>query len=126
MRRGTLRLVLAGMVALATSGCAVFLLGAGAAGGYAVSKDSISNRFELPRSHVYRVSREVLSDLGLVTVEDERRGLLEAVVEGTNVTITVKTVSEKAVELKVKARDNLFFPRITIAQTVYNRIAGSL
>jgi hypothetical protein len=108
------------------SGCAALLVGAGAAGGYAIGKDSIKNHFDLPMSHVYQVSREVIGEVGLVTLEDEQRGLIKASVEGTNVTLTVKRVSEKAVELKVKARSKFLIPRIDTAQTVYNRIIQRL
>lgn len=108
------------------SGCAVLLVGAGAAGGYAVSRDSIKNHFDLPMDHVYRISQQVASEVGLVTVEDGRRGLIKATVEGANITITVRQVSSKTVELKVKARNDLWLPKIDVAQTIYNRIAERL
>ena len=126
MNRLAIRLSLLGGLVIVLSGCAALLIGAGAAGGYAISRDSITNHFDLPMSHVFRVSREAVSDVGLITVEDERRGFIKALVEGANVTVTVKPVSEKTVELKVKARNNLFLPKIDIAQTVYNRIIEGL
>ena len=126
MRHAPIRALLLIGLPVALSGCAAVLLGAGAAGGYAISKDSITNGFDLPPSHVYHVSREVIGELGLVTVEDERRGLMKAVVQGAKVTITVKPISEKTVELKVKARNALLFPKIDVAQTVYNQIIQRL
>lgn len=111
---------------LVLSGCAPLLIGAGVAGGYAISKDSIKNYFDLPSSQVFQASRGAIGEIGLVTVEDERRGLIKAVVEGANVTITVKRISERSVELKVRARNDLLMPKIDVAQTVYNRILARL
>lgn len=118
--------VVLGAISLGLSGCAVLLVGAGAAGGYAIGRDSITNHFDLPQDRVFRASREVIGELGLVTTEDARHGLIKAQVEGANVTITVKRISETTVELKVKARNDLFMPKIRIAQTVYTHIADRL
>ena len=120
------RSVMLGLAALQLSGCAALLVSAGAAGGYAISKDSVKNHFDLPASQVFRASRDVISQMGLVTTEDQRRGLIKAQVEGANVTITVKPVSEKTVELKVKARNDLLMPKIDVAQSIYNKIAERL
>jgi len=111
---------------IALSGCAVLLVGAGAAGGYAISRDSIKNHFELPMEQVFQVSRDVAEEQGLITVEDDKRGLIKATVEGANVTITVKRISTKTVELRVKARNDLLLPKIDVAQSVYNRIVERL
>jgi len=107
------------------SGCAALLIGAGAAGGYAISKDSIRNHFDMSASHLFRISRDVVKEAGLITAEDERQGLITAMVEGANVTVTVKPVSHKTVELKVRARQMLL-PKIDVAQVVYNRILERL
>ena len=126
MKARIARAAVLGAAALGLSGCAVLLVGAGAAGGYAVSKDSVKNSFDLTASEVFRASRTVLRDAGLVTNEDERHGMLKAVVAGANVTVTVTPVSKRTVELKVKARDNLLLPKIDIAQTLYMQILERL
>jgi hypothetical protein len=126
MRRFVVAGIVAGVAAMGLSGCAVLLVGAGAAGGYAISKDSVKNLFDLPADQVFRVSREVVAEQGLVTVEDARNGLLKATVEGATVTVTVKPVTKKTVELRVKARDNLLFPKVDIAQALYTRILERL
>jgi hypothetical protein len=124
------RTVRAGLLASAligASGCAVLLVGAGAAGGYAISKDSVKNNFDLPESHVFRVARDVITDEGLITTEDEKRGLLKATVEGAKVTITVKPLTRKTVELKVKARDSSqLLPKVDVAQVIYTKILERL
>ncbi len=116
------RLILIGLIANGLSGCALLLVGAGVAGGYAISKDSVKNDFDLSKDHVYGVSREVVEKLGLITLSDSAHGLIKADVEGVNVTVTVKPVSRKTVELQVKARDHLLLPKVDVAQTIYNKI----
>ncbi len=124
--KGLGRVMLLGAVALGLSGCALMLVSAGAAGGYAVSRDSIKNYFDMPVSQVYRASREVIGEMGLVTMEDQRRGRIKATVLGDEVTVTVTPISEKTVELKVKARKNFLIPAIDTAQAVHNKIRERL
>ena len=126
MKTWRVRAAVAGLAALSLSGCAVLLVGAGAAGGYAVSKDSVKNNFDLPAGEVFRASRDVVRAAGLMTTEDEGHGTLKAVVEGATVTVTVKPISKRTVELKVKARDNLLIPKIDIAQGLYTKILERL
>ena len=126
MKTWRVRVAVAGLAALSLSGCAVLLVGAGAAGGYAVSRDSVKNNFDLPAGEVFRASRDVMRAAGLMTTEDEGHGTLKAVVEGATVTVTVKPISKRTVELKVKARDNLLIPKIDIAQGLYTKILERL
>ena len=126
MKRSAVTLIVAGGVVVGLSGCAVLLVGAGAAGGYAISKDSVKNLFDLPADTVFRASREVMSAQGLITVEDARNGLIKATVEGATVTVTVKPVTKQTVELRVKARDQLLFPKVDIAQALYTKILERL
>lgn len=114
--------VVAALLAGGLSGCAVLLLGAGAAGGYAISKDSITNHYDLSSTVVYQAAREVIGEEGLVTLEDEHRGLIKAEVLDANVTIQVRKVSDRTTQLQVKARNDLLLPKIDIAQNVYNKI----
>ncbi len=111
---------------LLSAGCAPLLIGAGAVGGYAISKDSIANNFDLSYNHVYQVSHDVLSKTGLLTQADEQRGIIKAAVTGANVTVTVKRLTARTVQLKVKARNDLLLPKIDIAQAVYNQIVEKL
>ncbi len=124
--RTWLRIGIGGLAAVLVSGCAALLIGAGAAGGYAISRDSIKNDFDLPMSRVFQVSRDVAKEQGLITLEDDHRGLIKAQVEGANVTITVKQVSHKTVELRVGARNDVFLPKIEVAQAIYTKIVERL
>ena len=107
---------------LGLSGCAAVLIGAGAAGGYALSKDSVKNHFDISRDRVYARSLRVAKEMGLVTLEDAKKGLIKAEVKGADVTITVEPVTKKTVELKVKAKDRFLVPKVDIAQEVYTKI----
>lgn len=115
-------LAVAAVLAAGLSGCAVLLIGAGAAGGYAISKDSITNHYDLASTVVYQAAREVIGEDGLVTLEDERRGIIKAEVLDANITIQVRSVSDRTTQLKVKARNDLLLPKIDIAQNIYNKI----
>lgn len=126
MPRYILRLAGAVIVAVHLSGCAAVLLGAGAAGGYAVSRDSVKNSFDLSQETVFQRSLAVMKEMGLVTLEDSAHGLIRAKVEGVNVTITVKPITKKSVELKVKARNQWLLPEIDVAQAVYTKILERL
>ncbi|MBI3333153.1 MAG: hypothetical protein HYZ93_03590 [Candidatus Omnitrophica bacterium] len=125
--RGANQLGVATLLAasLAMSGCALFLVGAGAAGGYAASRDSVKNQFDLPKDFVFQQGLAVAKKMGQVTLEDPSRGEIRAYVNGARVTITVKPLTRSAVELKVKARKSLM-PAVDTAQQVYNQIATGL
>ena len=106
------------------SGCALLLVGAGAAGGYAVGKDSVKNNYDMSMEHVYRVSLDVAKQMGHVMEEDASHGIIRATVSDANVTITVKQLTRKTVELKVKARK--IMPKMDVAQEIYYKIAQRL
>jgi hypothetical protein len=113
-------------VSLGLSGCALLLVGAGVAGGYAISKDSVRNLFDLPKAHVYEQSLAVAKELGAVTLEDRVHGRINAQVQDINVTITVRPLTQRTVELKVKARNDLLMPKVDTAQEVYSKIIERL
>lgn len=119
------RAVVLGLLMTAV-GCAPILIGAGAIGGYAISKDSVTNSYDLSFDHVYQVSREVVEKVGLITQEDAKRGLIKATVPGANVSVTLKRLTARTVQLKVKARNDVFLPKIEVAQSIYNQIAEKL
>ena len=108
------------------SGCALALVGAGAAGGYAIGRDSVTDHFDLSSDRVYEESLKVAERMGLVKLQDETNGLIKATIDDANVTITVTPLTEKTVELSVKARDRLLLPKVSVAQEVYTQIAEGL
>ena len=125
MRRGRSVLVLA-LLSVLLGGCPLIWVGTGVVGGYAISKDSIRNQFELSKEQVFRQSAAVAHDVGFVTVEDGERGLLKLKIGDTTVTITVTPMTKHSVELKVQARNQVLLPQVDVAQSVYNKIAERL
>ena len=111
---------------LGLSGCPVVLVGAGAAGGYALSKDSVKNHFDLSKDKVYRRSLDVAKEMGQVTLEDSKKGLVKGKVKEADITITVKPLTKKTVELEVHARNKFKMPAVDVAQEVYNKIIEKL
>lgn len=112
--------------AIGLSGCAVALLGAGAAGGYAIGKDSVTSHLDLSQGRVYRQALAVAKQMGQVKVEDAVHGLIRATINAATVTITVKPLTKKTVELTVKARDRFLLPKVAVAQDVHQQIHEGL
>ena len=124
MRRVSVLVLLA--ASLGVSGCALLLVGAGVAGGYAISKDSVRNVFDLPKDRVYEQSLAVVKEMGLVKLEDRAHGLIKADVQDADITITLRQLTKKTVELKVKGRSHFSLPKVDVAQEVYSKIIEGL
>lgn len=108
---------------LAASGCAVLLVSAGAAGGYALSKDSVTDQYDASPDVVFGHALRVMEDLGAVELKDRDKGLIKGNVESAEITVTIKSLTKHTVELKVKARDLLeLVPKVDVAQRVYSAI----
>ena len=102
------------------------MLGAGAAGGYAISKDAVKNVFDVPREQVYAQSLATVQEMGLVKLEDRIHGLIKADVQDAHVTITIKQVTKNTVELTLRGRNSLLMPKVDVAQDVYSKIIAHL
>lgn len=110
-----------------SSGCALFLFGAGAAGGIAISEDEIEGHFDKPFDKVYKTSREVLTYEGFLRREDRPKGVLEAEVRKSDVKVTVKQITEKTVQLRIKARKAYkVLPDPELANELYNKVFKKL
>ncbi len=112
---------------MVSSGCALFLLGAGGAGGYAISKDEIEGMLDKSYNDVWKASETVLRGQGLVTLALKDKGEISGEVDGKKIDIRVDQVTPKTVRLRVKGRrvKNLF-PDIKQAQNTYNKIMQQL
>ena len=108
------------------SGCAPIWIGAGAVGGYAVGRDAIRNHFDVSESALYDISRDIIAEQGFVTEEEPRAGRVRGEVDGANVTVTIRPINVRTMELTVKARNKFLMPRISTAHLVYNRIVDLL
>ena len=126
MRLQRLQIVLLTVFSLGISGCALLLVGAGAVGGYAISRDSVRNVFDVPQDRVYEKSLAVAKSMGMVKLEDHFHGIIKADIQDANVTITVKQLTKKTVELMVRGRSHFFLPKVDVAQEVYSKIVEGL
>ena len=105
------------------SGCALFILGAGAVGGVAISKDTIEGHFDQKVDSVWNAAREVLRQEGFIRLEDRAHGQFDAEVQKSEVKVEIKPVSEKTVRIRVKARKGYkLLPNPDLANELYNKI----
>lgn len=108
-------------------GCALFLVGAGAAGGYAISKDTIEGHTEKPLDRVYQASREVLMEDGFIKKEDRGGGKIEGEVNKSVVDIRLKQVTERTVRIRVRVRKAYkLLPDAGLANELYNKLIKKL
>ena len=112
---------------LLLSGCALFLVGAGVAGGVAISKDTIEGTVEKPFDRAYQTSREVIMKEGFIKLEDKAHGTIESEVRKSEVKIEVLQLTEKTVRVRVRARkDYKVIPDLDLANELYNKIFQKL
>jgi len=108
------------------SGC-IFLLaaGAGAVGGYAITRDTIQGEYDARQDDAYRASVEVCGMLGTVLAKSPSEGTVEATVNEARVLVTITRLTQEAVRIKVKARRGIF-PRLGTAERVFVKIVSEL
>jgi len=108
------------------SGC-IFLLaaGAGAVGGYAITRDTIQGEYDARQDDAYRAAVEVCGMLGTVTAKSPSLGRVEATVNEAQVVVTITRLTQEAIRIKVKARRGIF-PRLGIAERVFVKTVSQL
>lgn len=120
------KLILPGLLIFSlfvSSGCALFLVGAGAAGGIAISKDTLEGNLDKKFDTVWNASRDVLMQEGFIRLENKPHGTFDAEVEKSQVNIEVKQLTEKTVRIRVKARKGYrLIPNPALANELYNKI----
>ena len=109
-------------MSLLLCGCSLVLVGAAAAGGYALSNDSVKRVYEASPGHVYDTGLAALNDMGMVVLEDREHGLLKGEVGDVNVTVTVKPLTARTSELHVNARTTHLMPSLDIAKELCKKI----
>lgn len=127
LRRGASPwLAIGGLTALlGLSGCAVALIGVGAVAGYAVSRDHAELTVERPYDQVWEVCVDEMKRVGLLQQADRKSGRLDAINQGTHVSVSLQRMTELSVKIIVKARKNLL-PKVEVAQTLATRLARRL
>lgn len=117
------QLFIAVWFSLVLSGCAAALVGAGAAGGYAIGPDYIQGETDKDFSGIYNSALDVAGIMGVIQSKynSPSVGKIRAKVENSSLEISVERLTRHTVRLKVKSRKNLM-PNIALAQKVYNNI----
>lgn len=115
-------LVLA-LICFSLCGCVMMLVGAGAAGGYAVGRDYIQGEMEKSFDSVYTSALYIAEGLGIIESKysDSSVGKINAKVETSSLQIIVERLTRHAVRLRLKSRKNLL-PNLDLAQRVYSSI----
>lgn len=117
-------IVLIGLLGMPLSGCAVPIIlavGAGAVGGYAVSRDTFEGTTAKGQDEIWQAAFRVASIMGTVDENDRKRGEIVAHINGATVNIVVFPINLTTTKLRIKARKGIF-PRIGVAQDVYAKI----
>ncbi len=99
------------------TGCAAVLIGAGVAGGIAISDDTVKTNVDTSFNSVWTNTVATLKNMGTVILEDKNHGKAEAMIEDSHAWINVKKLTEKATEIKIKVRKNLL-PNIDLAHKI--------
>lgn len=122
------RIFLSVLLVSSLVGCVPMVLvavGAGAVGGYAVSRDTFEGVSSKGQDEIWDAANHVLSIMGEVKNTERKNGSIDAIVTGVKVTVSVIPVSLTATKLRIKARKSIF-PRIAVAQDVYTKIIHQL
>jgi len=124
--KNTVKVLLAVLLCIFSSGC-VFLVigGVGAVGGYAISRDTFEGVSSKGQEELLASAHKVLSIMGTITDERPKDGEIVATVNGNHVIVDVVQINLTTSKLRVKAR-NAIFPRIGVAQEVYTKIMNQL
>ena len=120
------QVLLAAFLCVFSSGCWFLVIGgAGAVGGYAVTRDTFEGVSSKGQEELLASSRKVLSIMGTITEDHAKDGQIEGTVYGAHVTVQVIQINLTTSKLRVKARKAIF-PRVGIAQEVYTKIMNQL
>ena len=110
---------------LSLCGCFAVLIGAGVAGGIAISEDTAKLEVDTSVRRAWGVAYKVVEYMGAINLRDKEGGKIEAIVQESKVTVTVVAVTSKSVRIEVKARKNLL-PNVDLAMEIINKINGRL
>ena len=103
-------------VTLLLAGCAPLLLAtAGAVGGYAVSRDSVTVDLDRPRHEVWTAVLEETKRQGRIKREDSINGRIDARIKEADVVVTLEQLTPATVRVVIRARKHLL-PQVDVAQ----------
>ena len=102
-------------------GCAAILIGAGVAGGVAISEDTAKLEVDTSYGRAWKITYDTIKSMGAVNSQDKDSGKIEANVQDTKIEAKVIPLTPQAVRIEIKARKNLL-PNMDLAMRIVNRI----
>lgn len=109
------------LVLLTLSGCTAVLLGAGVAGGVAISEDTAKLEVNTSYARAWGVTYDTIESMGAIKDQDKDTGKIVANVQDAHIEAKVIPITPKMVRIEVKARKNLL-PKMDMAMNIINRI----
>jgi hypothetical protein len=103
------------------SGCAAVLIGAGVAGGVAISEDTAKLEVDTNYNRAWNITYDTIKKMGVINTQDKTAGKIEANIEDTKIFAQVIPITPQTVRIEVKARKNLL-PNMDLAMNIINRI----
>lgn len=111
-------------LSLSLSGCATLIIGSiAAAGGYAISQDTIQGETEKDFETVWQSAVDIVSIMGTISSQSQELGRISGIVNGAKITVHVTQLTSSTIRVKVKARKALF-PSIANAQNIFIKIVN--
>lgn len=107
------------------SGCVFLPWVVGAAGGYAVSKDTIAGEIDADYDTLWDAAMKVSEIMGVINLEDKVRGRIDLNIGKSKVVVIIEVLTPKTMRLKVKARKYLL-PNIALAQKMFVKITQQI
>ncbi len=125
MKISTLILMITGLVLIGLNGCAPLLIGTGAAGGVALSVDTIRLERNISYENAWNATMETLSEIGSIRSAEKQRGKIEAQVNEATITVLVSKQPGDTMAMDVTARKK-GLPALQMAETVADRINSQI
>lgn len=113
------------LACLTISGCLGALIiggAAGALGATAISKDTIQGDTDKPYDSLWSAASRVSKIRGSIKQEDSAQGHIELEAEQSKVDIRLIRLTRAATRLRIKARNKLHLPNLSLAQDIFVKI----
>ena len=107
------------------SSCTFLLIGAGVAGGMAISKDTAKLDTDRNFDQAWSASSYVIKKLGVITFEDRKAGIFEANIRDAKVNAIITQITPKSTHIEIKSRKNML-PQIELSNELVMKIQDKL
>lgn len=105
-----------------SSGCVLLIGGAvGAAGVYAVSKDTMEGETDTPYADLWKTAVTVSRIRGTIVEKDSLKGNIQLKVDSSKAYISLIRITDATTKVRVSAR-KYHFPNLALAQEIFVKI----